>query len=780
MAGHKFLNNFTGGEWSPLLDGRSDLAKYDSACRSLNNFRVMSHGGARFRTGFEYRTATKSSGAARLIPFQFSVNTRFVMEFGNLYVRFYPTGTASVPGTPIEIVSIYALADVFDIQFKQINDVVYLTHPSYPPQKLKRIGSAGVSADWVFEETYSGFNGIDYTWPPMLDENVSTTTLALNVTTGNGTMTAVGGTPFLATHVDSFWEIRHIVPASSVSIYSMNTGGASNSSVLNVEGEWNVTTTNFWNGTLTVERSTDGGSTWTAIRKFESRSDRNVSASGTEKDAVKLRLGWSRNGDPFSGTWVGTTPTAYGNANAKLESQQAYVSGLVRVTGFTSSTVVSVTVIKDVLSTAATEVWSEGAWSSARGYPRAVGLYEQRIIYGGTESKPTSFWGSKSRNFDSFKYGALDDDALAFEIASSQANAIQWIEGGNVIKIGTEGSEVTASSGSREEPITPSNISVRTQSWYGSKAIDAVPINEVILFLQRQGRRVREMTYSLEMDGYVSPDLTLLAEHITNGGVKQMVVARQPDPLVIIVLNDGTMAVMTYDREQNIIAWAPWVTATGDLFESVAVVYGDLNDEIWAVVNRGGNRMIERMAVESLIRNEVNHLDSSKTGTLTGPTIPRITGLSHLEGREVMLVANGNKMGLHTVSGGQIDFDGDSDYLGDFVVGLPYRGIIQPMKLDTLLRSGPSQGRQRRISDLTIRFKDSLGCKFGRDLNNLEEVSFADVTDNAEESPPLFTGDKVLKFPSGHDKSGNMVIVQDDPFPCVVLGLAIKYEVFGP
>lgn len=780
MASHKFLNNFTGGEWSPLLDGRSDLAKYDSACRSLQNYRVMSHGGARYRTGFYHHTATKSDGAARLIPFQFSVNTRFMMEFGNLYVRFYPAGSAAVPGTAIEIVSVYALADVFDIQFKQINDIVYLTHPSYPPQKLKRIGSAGVSADWVFEETYSGFDGIDYTWPPMLDENVSTITMALGATTGNTTMTAANGTPFLAGHVDSFWEVRHIVPASSVSIYSMNTGGATNSSTLDVEGEWTVTTTNFWNGTLTVNRSDDGGSTWTVIRKFESRSDRNVSASGTEKDAVKLRLGWTRNAAPFSGTWVGTSPSSYGNANAKLESQQAYLSGLVRVTGFTSTTVVDVTVVKDVLSTDATAVWSEGAWSGVQGYPRAVGLYEQRVIYGGTDLKPTSFWGSKSRNFDSFKYGALDDDALAFEIASSQANAIQWMEGGDVLQIGTEGSEVVASSGSREEPITPSNISVRTQSWYGSKAIDAVPVNEAILFLQRQGLRVREMTYSLEKDGYVSPDLTLLAEHITTGGVKQMAVARQPDPLVLIVLNDGTMAVMTYDREQNIIAWAPWVTATGDLFESVAVVYGDNADEIWVVVNRDGSRIVERLAAESLINDEVNHLDSSITGTLYGPNIPRITGLGHLEGREVMVVANGNKMGLHTVASGQVDFDGDTNYLGDYVVGLPYRGIIQPMKLDTLMANGPSQGRKRRISDVTIRFKDSLGCQFGIDVDNLEEIEFADVTDNAEASPPLFTGDKVLKFPSGHDRNGDMVVVQDDPFPCVVLGLAVKYEIFGP
>ncbi len=772
----KFINNFTGGEFTPLLDGRSDLAKYDSACRNLENFRVMAHGGVRFRTGFAHVDYAPNDDLCRLLPFQFSVDVRYIMALTENIITFYDAATTA-PSlfVPTFVASPYLESELFEIQIRQLNDIVYFVHPNHPPYKLKRLTAAPT---WEFLP-------VDWTYPPMRDENVSGTKLSLNaVGSSPRVMTATAAT-FQAGHVGSYWELRHLVDAVSESIALGNTNSTM-ATPLSVEAEWQVTTTNYWNGQLFVERSDDGGTTWTVIRTFKSATDRNVTASGILDTPALMRLRFVSNGDPFSGSvWVGSQPTSYAKANAVLETQDAYVRGLVKVTAVTSPTSADVTVIKEPRSTDATDVWSEGAWSDVCGYPRAIAFYEQRIFYGGTKSNPIRFWGSRTGDFDNFEYGVLDTNAVAFEIASSEANSIEWMASMDVLQIGTEGSEVTAASGSREEPLTPSNISVRTQSNYGSQAIDALLVNDTLLFMQRQGRRLREMSYNFERDRYISPDLTQLAEHVTESGVIQTAVARQPDPLVLSVLTDGRLAVMTYDREQNVVAWSTWETQ--GKVESVTAVYGYPNDEIWLVVNRGTDqapsRQVERMAVESLDKETMNHLDASVVvpylGSGNNNTV--ITGLGHLEGKTVAAVVLGSDLGDFVVSGGQITVPNAIPFgtNGTATIGLRYEGVINPMKLDVVSQLGPTQGKRRRISEIVIRFKDSLGCKFGKSRNNLDPVIFRQSTDLMDESPPLFTGDQILRWQGGSDRSADVFIVQDEPYPCVVLGLAIKFDVFN-
>lgn len=762
---NKFFNNFTGGEWTPLLDGRSDLQKYDSSCRALENFRVMAHGGTRFRTGFEHKHSIPENAVTRLLPFQYSVDVRYVMEFSANLIRFIDASSDPTVLLANTVATPYSEGDLFELQIRQLNDVVYVAHPNYPVQKLKRLTA---TPTW-------DFSPVEWTWPAMLDENTTSTKL----TVSGSTMTADADV-FNIDHVGSYWEIRHLIDAASAVLPL--TSSATMSPALKVEGEWQVTTTNYWNGELYVERSETSSGPWVTIRKFTSRTDRNVSASGVLDAPAYLRLRYVVNGQPFDSTvWVGNNPTSYAKANATLETQEAYVSGLVKVTGFTDSRSVSVNVIKDPQSTQATDIWAEGAWSNHRGHPRTVAVYEQRIFYGGTAANPIRLWGSKSGDFDNFKYGTLDDDAIAFDIASSQANAIEWMASMEVLQIGTEGSEVTASSGSREEPITPSNISVRTQSNYGSQSIDALLVNDTLLFMQRQGRRLREMSYSFERDRYVSPDLTQLAEHITESGVIQTAVARQPDPLVLSVLADGRLAAMTYDREQNVVAWAQWKTEGA--IESVTSVYGNPNDDIWIVVNRGGIRSVEKLAIESLDKSTMVHLDASVGGDYVGSSndTTTITGLDHLNGKTVGCVVLGNDIGNYVVAGGQITVPNNTPVgtSGRYLVGLRYTGVIHPMKLDVSLQSGATQGKRRRISEVVIRFKDSLGCKYGKSLTNLDPVIFRSSTDPMDSSPPLFSGDKVVRWHAGSDRSGDIYIVQDEPYPSLVLGLAVKFEVFN-
>lgn len=1011
MALHKFLNNFTSGEWTPLLDGRSDLEQYDNASRIMENWRPMQYGGARFRTGMEFVVPAKFGNRKhRLLPFNFSTATRFVLEFGHEYVRFITNGmpvmmaaktitdmtTANpavftsaahgfsngqevelnllvgpvalngrrflvtnvatdtfrlttkagvvVDGTalpayvsggtaaaPYEVATTYDEADLFGLQFKQINDLMYIVHPDYAPRKLSRVSNT----NWTFEV-------VDFDQAPLLDENITATTLTCShAAVGAGRTLTASAATFNAGHVGAIFQLSHDLAAASI---ELNITATATSGVLRVQGAWGIQTSGTWTGTIEVERSIDGGA-YEVIRKFTGAADRNVSGSGLETKDAQLRLKvtyTSHSGTPVPRVW--------------LEAENATISGLVEVTAYTSSTVVTVTVVTELAATTATKFWREGAWSTYRGFPRSVGVYEQRLYFGGTASFPTRFWGSKSGDFENFEDGSLDDDGVSFVVASAESNPILWLEGLDVLQIGTAGGEIVARAGSQDEPLTPSNVSVRAQSAYGSDIIQALSVGDAVLFLQRQGRRLREMAYTIEKDRYVSPDLTLLSEHITQSGILQLGFARQPDPTVMLVRADGQLAVLTYNREQNVTAWARWVT--DGAFESVASIYGDPVDEIWFSVRRTVDgetvRYIERMAIEvdadaevgsseggtgtaqvvflvdssgsmggiiNSVKAQIEDIadlyltqyssvtfalsefqdegtpinltdfttkeaivallddivtaggdepgfeairtamegvtwisgsarfaimftdEESSTGTcseedatnallakgcifsygpdllssytpiqeatggvffddiddiaggllpsvfiqyqefyldcaLTGRTLDGIlTGLSHLEGRTVRVVLNDAVMGDFVVTAGTITLPTGS--AGSYVVGLPYTGTLKTMRLDTNLANGPSQGRKRRITEVAFRFNGTQGCKFGKSLTALTEIPFRTFADNPSVGVPRFTGEKLVTWPMGYDTDAVVYVVQDQPLPCTLLGLAIKHDFMG-
>ena len=138
----QLIPSFNAGELSPRLESRPDLEKYASACRTLENFVIMPYGGVNRRPGFQYIGAARyADKKCRLIGFNFSTTTNFILELGDLYVRFWSNGVQveSAPGVPLNVASPYLEAQLQDVQYVQINDVMYLAHPSHPVQKLSRI-----------------------------------------------------------------------------------------------------------------------------------------------------------------------------------------------------------------------------------------------------------------------------------------------------------------------------------------------------------------------------------------------------------------------------------------------------------------------------------------------------------------------------------------------------------------------------------------------------------------------------------------------------------------
>lgn len=848
---HKAINNFSSGELSPFLDGRADLQKYESGCLTLQNFRPQPWGGASIRPGLAFIGLAKQLGQViRLIPFNYSTAITYVIEMGDNYMRFWngngsPVNVTTAPtwvtasnyaagsytkspitgliyytpspiigGTSdpslggswsqqnaLEVISPYRYTQLFQIQFRQLNSQLRMTHPALPPQTLT-YGGGAIGTAQLFALAQTGFK-----YPVLLDQNALQGVL-LNAAAVSGATTLISNTAgiFNAQHVGSYWELQQLRPADSaiLDLDNQTVGTPAYSSTIEMEGDWTFTTSQFWAGEVSVQRSTDNGTTWVTIRDFTAKSDQNYSTSGTELPPnigfppVLYRIAYTMSSAPFDPSiWTGGAPTQFAFGQATLESQDTYIAGLFLVTGFTDSQHVSVNVILPPVDTTTTYLWSEGAFSDYRGYPQTIGFYEQRLLYSGTTFQPNTVWGSVTGDFDNFQYSSDDDGAVAFQPAVCQQNQAAWLASLLRIHLGTSGEEIIMASGDLDQALTPSNVTMRAQSYYGSSTLQPILLQNSILFVERNGRRVREMRelspYIVPTD-FVAPDLTLLAEHITLGGIVAMDFAHLPDPLCYFVRGDGVLPVMTYNREQNIVAWSRYVTQGN--FESVACIFGSPADEVWVSVKRVLNgvtvRTIESFTTDpgespDIVNNCI--LDCADAYTLSPPanqiTVPRFANMT------VTVVADGAEYaGLVADNSGLITLPNGLRG-GVLRIGLPYVGLLTPMKPEMPTPDGASQGRKRRISEIVLRIRNGLTVEYGysSEATDWQLLQFRNVLDKrGSNSPLLGTGTKpngVIDeplpgpWPGGNDFDGLINLRQSHPFPLTILAIFVKFEILG-
>jgi hypothetical protein len=564
----RHFTSFNAGELSPKLDARVDLAKYQNGCRELKNCIAGLYGEAERRPGFEYIASTKdSTRKSRLIEWEFSTTTTYILEFGHLYIRFYTSRAQLLSGgSPYEITSPYTEDQIFELQLAQLNDVGRITHPDHPPAKLTRVSAV------VWTLAY-----IQFLNPPVLDENISAITITPSATTGATTLTASAAL-FDAGHVGGYYRIGYLREANTV---EKNITVDGSTSTLPIIGEWNVRTYGIWSADILIERSLDGGATWDTIRKFSGKSDRNVDSVGDQPFEALFKVTVA-NYVAHSGA---TTPRVV------LEAVDAYIYGTVQIGGFSSSTSVFATVLTPLYATTATTIWAEGAWSTLRGFPRAVAIFEQRVVYGGTTYRRQTTWGSAVDDYDNFIYGTGDTDAFAFTIAAKRQQTILWYAPQKALMVGTTSGE-WAIRGEDDSALTATSVKVSPQSEHGSATIAAQLVGDVVLFVQRSARKIRELTYSFERDKYVAPDLNTLAEHITKSGIVQIASQQLPINVLWAVTVDGKLLSMTYEREQDVVGWSEHIT--DGYVESVAVTFGPIDDEVWCVIRRNIDGTDER------------------------------------------------------------------------------------------------------------------------------------------------------------------------------------------
>ena len=452
------ITNFSAGEWSARMEGRIELEKYYSSCRTMENFLVVSQGGADFRPGTKYVVNGKTNAhTIRLIPFSIKNVGEYILELGHEYIRFIKCSTHTQiesAGSPYEVASPWDKDHLFDIKYAQTKDAMYFVHPSYAPRKLTRTNDTS----WTLASpTFSG-------WLESTEVDITAITQANPAQITAGTHGLVDDDVVYVTDVVGMTELN----------------------------------TNIY-----------------VVTKVDN-------------DNVTLN-------------------------NTNSTNYTAYVSGgHMRKAG--------------------------NIFGSASNYPAAIAFYQQRLVLAGTNNYPDKVWLSKVGDPLDFKM----PEGLEFTVWHNRGLIIHWLAGKSEIAFGADSCEGVISGA----PISDTNYQIRVESGYGVENVQGQLVNERILFAQDGGKRIREFAYHEEAAGWLSPDLTLFADHITGDGITEFAVQRSPDTILWGVRSDGLLCALTYEYRYNVAGWSRVELAESGIAESIAIVRGDTEDEIYVSVQR--------------------------------------------------------------------------------------------------------------------------------------------------------------------------------------------------
>lgn len=745
------INSFNAGELSPKMIGRSDVSQYGKGCQTLQNFLVTPYGSVERRPGTKFIAKAKFNTDVRLIRFVFSSTVAYVLEFGDHYLRFIAGSELlkNADGEILELSTPYAADDLPQIQYIQSADVMTIVHPEHPVMELRR------TADNVFELREKSFS-----YPPMQDPNLDNDlTIAAegeDLSVGKTVNLVASKDVFAADNVDGYWQLVHVRRANEISRdFKKNDV----SEPLEIFGFWTFTTHGTWSGTLTIQRSFDNGVTWLDYRTYSSAKDSNTSTSGEEEEEnVLYRIKM----DDYTASTTGTLKLC----RALLVNPDFMLTGVVKITEVTDGKHASGTIVKKIGSTEPTTEWNEGAWSKRRGYPRSVAYYEERMMFGGTRAKPQTVWGSKTNAWDHFLLSDRDDAGLEFTLSSDTVNTISWMAQHNALIIGTMDSEWTLSASNNQAAITPTNFQYKRQSVYGSNGLPAKMVGDVLLFVQRGSRKVREFVYSWEKDGYSSPDMTVLADHISYSGIREIALQQLPDSILWCVLNDGSCAALTYERDQDVVGWQKHITA--GKFISCAVVPDGDEDRVYFAVERNGEIMLEVMAP----RNGDYFVDCGVE--VRGSNITTVE-LPHLNGSTVQIAADNSVAAAQTVQDGIITLDTPA---GKVYAGLGYESILSPMPVEIDSQDGSTMLRRKSIGEIRIRYYNSIGGAVRAGTGEWQNIiSFDVLEDNMDTAVSPKTEVVKIQPLSGYEESTLIEIKQADPLPMNITALTVNYEV---
>lgn len=745
-------NGFNSGEWSPLMQGRSDLDKYVRGMGvCLNGVPVMQGPWTR-RPGTAFLHGVKdNTQSVRLIPFRHNSGNDYILEFGVNYIRVFnnqaitvQTGqsitsvTLASPGVVTKVAHGYSDGDrleLYDVVgMKQING--------------REIIVANKTAD-TFELTDTDGANIDSTsYTAFTSGNMA------EIFEITSTYAAVALPDLHFTQTADKLYIFHsdyepiILSRTSATAWTLAAFTASDGPYMETNTASTTMTPSAATGTVTVTAS---------------------AVTGINND-------------------VGFVSTDVGRL---IRMQEGSVWGWCEIVTHQSTTVVDVVVYDTLTDTTSKQNWRLGAWSDTTGWPRTGAFLENRLWAGGPADTPQRVDGSKSGLYTTFSPSDLDgtvadDAAIDYPLNADDLHAVRWLSPtSRGLAIGTSRGEWLLSAGSvTAEVITPSNATARPSTYHGSDTTQPVKVGSATLFAQRGSRKLREFAYMFEQDDFTAPDMTLIAEHILRPGTTQHVQQQIPHTIIWSVRTDGALLGFTYERAQSVTAWHrhslggysdSGATAAAKVEALALIPSADgSRDELYLQVERyidgGTKRYIEYMTKfweTTDDQDEAVHLDCAWT-QLSDPATDVIDQLHHLEGETVQIYCDGARYPDQAVLNGLLTVSLTNSIL---TVGYGYNSDGQNLPLEGGSHDGSSASKIRRVHKLGFNLLDTLGLTFGPDADHLQELLVAEWGFTYGVAVPLFTGVVRKRFESDYDLLGQVYWRANGPFPATVLAI---------
>lgn len=836
--------NFTGGEVSPTLTARYDLARFGTSVQTMENFIPGLHGDVQRRPGLSF--VADLGEYSVLIPFSFNVdadqNFCLILSAGKLRVSDGRQLLGVSVSTP------YAAEDLVAISWAQVGDIIYLAHRKYPLHKIMRTGSPG-AYQWRLAQvalntslTAPAAPSVSFVKNNDKDDAPLSYTLRYRIVAvdkdGLESLASPAGAGtgkhpadwVTGNYVSVTWQA--VQGAVEYNVYREEAGyygfigvasgqDATGRALSGIRLGALTTGIAHYSGSQTREIVISNGYTGTFLNPVSDKdvtSPLTISANSgqnaflidgkafvwttkTTTTTEWIRSRWQDESGNTYYTWDSSTTTATEQFWAMVpcntsspagQYTQVYTGSLGSNTAYPQGTVGALTV---------SPTWTAGTtltfldnnyeadiadtpkedWNPFAGgnNPGTVSFHQQRMVLGGTKNSPQSFYMSRTGDFENFRKSRplQDDDPVEYVLASGSIDAIQWIASFGDLLIGTSGAEYKATGESGV--ITAQSVHITSQSYWGSSGgLTPLIIGNSILHVQRHGARVRDLFYSLEKDGYAGNDLSIMAPHLfENHAILQWTYQQTPGSNIWCVRDDGVLLCLTYMKEHEIYGWSRHLT--DGRFVSVMSMSGEDSDVVLCVVQRmvGGtpHYFLERLgsmfgpdtAIEDAFFVDCGITRRAEEASDT------VTGLDHLEGRTVSVLADGSPVEGLSVSDGAITLPYPARTVH---VGLPYASRLALLPVETDAQTGSTLGKRRAYGKCLIRVFRSVGGKYGPREDEFYDFPFLPA--RYDEPCEPFSGDLEFNPGSGQAPDTTVWLVQDRALPFHVVAVMCDVD-FG-
>lgn len=647
--------------------------------------------------------------------------------------------------------------DIGLVRWTQSGDVIFCACAGYRQKRIERRATRSWSVvDYLTDDG------------PYRILNTSPTTLTPSALAGDITINA-STSIFRSTNVGSLFSITSTGQQVSSNLTAENTFTDPIQITGITRGRiFAITITGTWVGTITLQRSISTVGTWTDVVTYAGNQSISYD-DNLDNQIIYYRLGF-KTGGYTSGT-----------ATCSMNYSAGSITGVVRVTGYTSGTQVSAAVLTDLGGTTATNEWSEGAWSDRRGWPTAVALHEGRLWWAGLDN----IWGSISDAFSSFDPDTEGDSGpVSRSIGAGPVDTINWLLATQRLLLGAQGAEISARSSSLDEPLTPTNFNLKESSTQGSANVPAVKIDSAGVFVQRGGTRLYVMAYDPGAYDYSAQDMTVIAPQIGEPSITRLAVQRQLDTRIHAVRSDGKVAVMVFDKAEEVKCWIE--IETDGSVEDAFVLPGTVEDQVYYLVARTINgatvRYLERWALESECQGGAVNKQADAFATFTnGSASTTVSGLTHLIGESVIVWqdgvcptdSNGDIKTFTVSAGGTITLDTAAT---TGIVGLPYTARFKSVKLARGGQFGSALTQRKKLASIGLIMANThaQGLKYGPDFTTMDDLPqyerYAQIDQNSVWES--YDADSI-EFPGSWDTDSRLCLEANAPRPCTVMAVVI-------